>query len=118
MYRDPDLLGLAHGQRCLLRVDGVCCSDPDTVVAAHSNSQRHGKGRGIKAEDCYTVWACHACHSWLDQGGGSRQERESAFAWGWERQVREWRRIARDVTQRPRSVNAARRVVQHLGAVA
>lgn len=113
-YEDPQLLALAHGRECLLRIPSVCNSDPSTVVAAHSNSGKHGKGRGIKAEDCFTVWACSSCHSWLDQGKGTREERETAFRWGWERQVKQWQEIARNICQKPRHVNAARRVLQYI----
>lgn len=90
MYRNRKLLDAARGQNCLLQIDGVCNGNPETTVAAHSNLLRHGKGRGVKAEDCYTVWACSSCHAWLDQGNASRQEKEEAFLFGFERQVREW----------------------------
>lgn len=39
-----------------------------TVVAAHSNQARHGKGRSIKASDIYVASLCTKCHSELDQG--------------------------------------------------
>ena len=35
--------------------------------AAHSNWSEHGKGRGIKADDQFTIPLCHRCHQWLDQ---------------------------------------------------
>ena len=35
--------------------------------AAHSNWAEHGKGRGIKAKDAYTIPLCLSCHQWLDQ---------------------------------------------------
>ncbi|RKG47259.1 DUF968 domain-containing protein [Acinetobacter cumulans] len=48
--------------------------------AAHSNSSKHGKGRGIKADDAYTVPLCHSCHSQFDQYKlGSRGESEKLF---------------------------------------
>lgn len=51
--------------------------------AAHSNSSKHGKGRGIKASDAYTVPLCHSCHSLFDQFKlGTRQESEDLFE-GW-----------------------------------
>lgn len=59
---------LCHGQECYLRIPGVCRNDPATVVPAHSNQLKHGKGRGIKAKDEYTVPACYECHAELDQG--------------------------------------------------
>lgn len=48
--------------------------------AAHSNSSKHGKGRGIKASDEFTVPLCHSCHSQFDQFKlGSREESEAMF---------------------------------------
>jgi hypothetical protein len=39
-----------------------------TVVAAHSNQLRDGKGRGIKANDYRVAALCYRCHMELDQG--------------------------------------------------
>ena len=48
--------------------------------AAHSNSSKHGKGRGIKASDEFTVPLCAICHSQFDQFKlGARQESEALF---------------------------------------
>ncbi|MFX6080432.1 hypothetical protein ABTF33_09670 [Acinetobacter baumannii] len=48
--------------------------------AAHSNSSKHGKGRGIKASDEFTVALCHKCHSAFDKFElGTRQESEAMF---------------------------------------
>lgn len=38
--------------------------------AAHSNFGEHGKGKGIKADDKYTISLCHSCHQWFDQYRG------------------------------------------------
>lgn len=55
-----------------------CGSGPSQ--AAHSNSSKHGKGRGIKASDEFTVPLCHSCHSAFDQYRlGTRQESEAMF---------------------------------------
>lgn len=51
--------------------------------AAHSNSSKHGKGRGIKASDLYTVPLCYVCHAAFDKFElGTRQESEALFD-GW-----------------------------------
>ena len=51
--------------------------------AAHSNSSAHGKGRGIKANDAYTVPLCYKCHADFDQFKmGDRAESEAIFM-GW-----------------------------------
>ena len=53
-----------------------CGIDDGTVVAAHSNQLRDGKGRGIKASDFRIASLCFSCHSELDQGKNlSKQER-------------------------------------------
>lgn len=65
-FRSPELLRLAAGHECTLRIEGVCQRGP--CVSAHSNQACHGKGRSIKAHDCFIAWACDACHRELDQG--------------------------------------------------
>ena len=57
----------------------VRCGNPDSQ-AAHSNSSKHGKGRGIKADDTYTVPLCHSCHVNFDQYKlGNREQSEKLF---------------------------------------
>jgi len=63
----------------MLNVPGICNYDPETTVSAHSNLQAHGKGKAIKAHDCFVCWACRDCHEWLDHGQATRQEKEGAF---------------------------------------
>lgn len=43
------------------------CGRAAPSQAAHSNFSKHGKGRGIKADDKYTIPLCHVCHAALDQ---------------------------------------------------
>ena len=57
----------------------IRCGNPNSQ-AAHSNNAKHGKGRGIKADDSFTVPLCHVCHSDFDQYKlGSRAESEAMF---------------------------------------
>ncbi|TPT23089.1 hypothetical protein [Acinetobacter baumannii] len=57
----------------------VRCGYPHSQ-AAHSNSSKHGKGRGIKASDEFTVPLCAICHGLFDQFNlGTRQESEAMF---------------------------------------
>lgn len=57
----------------------VKCGKPNSQ-AAHSNSAKHGKGRGIKASDLFVIPLCHSCHSQFDQYKlGSRAESEAMF---------------------------------------
>ncbi|WP_336163560.1 DUF968 domain-containing protein [Acinetobacter ursingii] len=55
-----------------------CGSSPSQ--AAHSNSSKHGKGRGIKSSDTFTIPLCAICHALFDQFKlGTRQESEAFF---------------------------------------
>ena len=70
-YRNKKLLEIVRKSPCQ-----NCGAQDGTVVAAHSNQARDGKGMGIKAHDYRIAALCHACHSNLDQGIKlSRQER-------------------------------------------
>lgn len=62
-------LDACRGELCFLRISGVCIGGIETIVPAHSNQSKHGKGIGLKANDKYTVPACYACHAQIDQGG-------------------------------------------------
>ena len=48
--------------------------------AAHSNFGIHGKGKGIKSDDKYTIPLCHSCHANLDQNL-SQQTRQQQLEW-------------------------------------
>ena len=118
MYRDPDLLKLAQGAECLLKVHPYCMGEEgSTTVACHSNLLIHGKGRGLKADDCMTVWGCVRCHDWLDGGGElSKRQKAKIFDEGWYRQVHEWHKIADNPLLKPWRKEAAERVLKHIGA--
>jgi hypothetical protein len=71
MYRNRKLLDLARELPCQ-----HCGVSDGTVVAAHSNQLRDGKGRGLKAHDYRIASLCFTCHAELDQGSKmSKQER-------------------------------------------
>ena len=71
MYRNQKLLEIVRKSPCQ-----SCGTQDGTVVAAHSNQSRDGKGKGIKAHDYRIAALCHRCHHELDQGiRMSRQER-------------------------------------------
>ena len=63
MYRNKKLLELTRQLPCQL-----CGIQDGTIVAAHSNQQRDGKGTGIKASDYRIAALCYGCHMELDQG--------------------------------------------------
>ena len=57
----------------------VRCGNPNSQ-AAHSNSAKHGKGRGIKASDLFAIPLCHSCHAAFDRFElGNRAESEAMF---------------------------------------
>lgn len=45
----------------------MSCGKPAPSEAAHSNSSKHGKGKGTKAMDDYTISLCHNHHIEFDQ---------------------------------------------------
>jgi len=57
----------------------VKCGHPDSQ-AAHSNSSRDGKGRGIKSSDLFVIPLCAICHAAFDRFElGNRAESEAMF---------------------------------------
>ena len=63
MYRNRYLLEAVRDSPCQ-----SCGIQDGTVVAAHSNQLRDGKGRSLKAHDYRIAALCHRCHMELDQG--------------------------------------------------
>lgn len=63
MYRNKKLLDIVRESPCQ-----ICGIKDTTVVAAHSNQQRDGKGMGIKAHDYRIAALCYTCHGKIDQG--------------------------------------------------
>jgi hypothetical protein len=75
IYRNKKLLELVRQSPCQ-----TCGIEDGTVVAAHSNQLRDGKGRGLKAHDYRIAALCFRCHSELDQGTKmSKVERVDMF---------------------------------------
>ena len=70
-YKNKKLLELARQIPCTL-----CGVEDGTIVAAHSNQQKDGKGTGIKASDSMVDSLCSKCHYELDNGKDlTREER-------------------------------------------
>jgi hypothetical protein len=70
-YRNDKLLKVVREAPCQ-----QCGAQDGTVVAAHSNQMRDGKGRSIKAADYRIAALCFKCHYEIDQGSKlSREER-------------------------------------------
>jgi len=60
-YRNKKLLEIVREAPCMM-----CSMEDGTVVAAHSNQLRDGKGTGIKAHDFRIAALCHQCHHMID----------------------------------------------------
>ena len=76
-FRSPKLLAFAkEAPHCMN------CHKPNhgDIVAAHSNSQTHGKWMGLKAED-FPAYLCGECHDRLDGRSGTltRFEKRQMF---------------------------------------
>jgi hypothetical protein len=80
-YRNKHLLEAVREAYCM-----ACGVSDGTVVAAHSNQLRDGKGRGIKAHDYRIAALCYRCHMRLDQGKDMTKEQRVEF---WEEAHRE-----------------------------
>ena len=65
MYRNKKLLEIVRESPCQ-----HCGAQDGTVVAAHSNQLRDGKGRGLKSHDYRIAALCFKCHYDIDQGSG------------------------------------------------
>ena len=61
MYRNKKLLEIARLLPCQR-----CGIEDGTVVAAHSNQLRDGKGRGLKSSDFRIASLCFRCHAEAD----------------------------------------------------
>jgi hypothetical protein len=69
MYRNKKLLEVARLLPCQ-----ICGIEDGTVVAAHSNQLRDGKGRGLKSSDVRIASLCFRCHAEIDQGSKLSKE--------------------------------------------
>lgn len=68
-YRNKKLLEVVRQSPCQ-----HCGVENGTVVAAHSNQLRDGKGRGLRAHDYRIAALCFTCHSDLDQGSSMTKD--------------------------------------------
>jgi hypothetical protein len=81
-WRSKKLTQSAKHESCV-----SCGADDGTIVWAHSNSQMHGKGMGIKAHDLFGAYLCHKCHYDYDNTPWFREERSEWFMKMWERSM-------------------------------
>lgn len=81
MYRNKKLLETVRESPCQM-----CGAKDGTVVAAHSNQLRDGKGRSLKAHDYRIAALCSICHHQIDQG----------FFWDKAEKREKWEQAHRD----------------------
>lgn len=110
-----NLRNLAKGEVCTgLLYGGYCHCDPETTVWAHTNSQADAKGTGYKAHDHLGMFLGIDCHSWLDAGKGTAEEK-AAFVAGAQARTRDrLAEIAGSPTLKPWRREAARWTLEQL----
>jgi len=74
MFRSRPLLAL-----CAKLENCQNCGAYGGTIPAHSNLGEHGKGKGLKAHDCFFAALCDACHKWLDHQGGLGKDPSGVF---------------------------------------
>jgi hypothetical protein len=113
--RNRALLDMAEGRPCLLcPTPHGCWCTPGSTVACHSNLAIHGKAKGRKADDHWSVWGGDVAHCWLDQGKASREVKQAAFLAAHARQVEAWKRVAADASEPARFRKAAQWALDQL----
>jgi len=55
----------SNGQRCQIRLPGVCTDR--NVVWCHAIGQAAGKGIGMKVPDLLGAYGCQSCHDVVDR---------------------------------------------------
>lgn len=85
-YENKAILKSAEGQICTMH-SPACNHDPRTTVWCHSNQQRHGKGKGIKAHDIFGFYGCSGCHDWYDRSDAPREEKDAYFQLAFEKSL-------------------------------
>lgn len=114
--RNPAIMDMARGRPCLLQAPYTMHHDPATTVGCHGNGSQFEKGAHRKADECFVVWGCFECHSWLDQGSASAHEKERVFHLGMFRQMLAWEQVAASESEPARFRKAAEWALDHLQA--
>lgn len=76
MYRNKKLLQAARDQVCQ-----GCGVQDGTVVAAHSNQLRDGRGHAFKSADYRVAYLCIRCHDLFDGRSGNLARQEKIDIW-------------------------------------
>lgn len=82
-WRSKKIKDSAKNEACV-----SCGIDDGTVVWAHSNEQKHGKGIGIKAHDLFGCFICHKCHFLYDSSTSMNKfDKQAWFREQWEKSM-------------------------------
>jgi hypothetical protein len=75
-YRNKKLLAMAKDAPYCF-----CCGEySETIVAAHSNQIRDGKGKSIKSHDYRIAYCCYSCHTKIDTSNKlSKEEKKELW---------------------------------------
>lgn len=92
-YRDRNLLRMARGREPVVQCFMTDRDFEETTVAAHPNGCIFGKGMSIKAHDFLVIYIGFNAHSWLDQSGATRQQKESFYWYALEHQMKLYKKI-------------------------
>lgn len=114
-HRNPALLEMARGRECIAcTLSGVAICTPDSVVAAHSNQGIHGKAKGRKADDFWSVWLGYEHHHFLDASTAEKEIKVKMFADCHAKQVDLWEEVAYSSSESARFKQAALWALNHL----
>lgn len=117
IWRSPHYREMAHKHACQIRrAVGCRGEDTSTTVLAHLNTGRHGKGMGLKAHDAAGVYACYACHTWIDQGPAPWDEKQQAWVGALKRQRILLQSIIDSPTALPKDKEVAEQALARLPA--
>lgn len=72
-----NLRELARGEKCTIRLPGICNHDPETTVLCHVRLIGVS-GMSDKAADLLGAWGCSACHAACDTSGPLDYEKRRA----------------------------------------
>ena len=75
-YRNSKLLKSANGAPCQ-----SCGAEDGTIVAAHSNQSRDGRGYALKSADYRVAYLCVRCHDLVDGRAGRLDKQEKIEMW-------------------------------------
>lgn len=65
----------ARGRGCMVRLEGICNHNSETVVLCHYRLPGIS-GMGLKADDVIGSWACSACHDAIDRRSHTDLDRD------------------------------------------